>query len=234
MRPVIAMPQMGTSLFRQYMKGKYVDALTQAGAEVRWVELDDPAQAVREALRCDGLLLPGGPDLAPSLYGQERAPASGEPNPLRDAAEPQLFRAFLQAGKPVFGICRGMQMINVCLGGSLLQDISGLQRCDHRARRSPAKPCHGCTVREDSRLFAILGAGEIPVNSLHHQVVDRIGDGLLVSAVSEDGFVEGVELPGPSFCLGVQWHPEHMARRTPLQRQLFQAFVEAAGQGHPG
>ena len=119
----IAMPRMSTDPELTTAQSKYLESLARAGAEVHWVELSDPDAAVAEALTCDGLLLPGGGDMDPAFYGQERIPACGEPNLLRDAAEPKLLRAFLAADKPVLGICRGIQVMNAVLGGTLYQDI---------------------------------------------------------------------------------------------------------------
>ena len=115
MSVTIAMPRMSTDPELTAAQAKYPESLARAGADVRWVELSDPERAVQEALTCDGLLLPGGGDMDPQFYGQERIPACGEPNLLRDAAEPPLLRAFLAADKPVLGICRGIQVMNVCL-----------------------------------------------------------------------------------------------------------------------
>ena len=123
MSVTIAMPRMSTDPELTAAQAKYPESLARAGADVRWVELSDPERAVQEALTGDGLLLPGGGDMDPQFYGQERIPACGEPNLLRDAAEPPLLRAFLAADKPVLGICRGIQVMNVVLGGTLYQDI---------------------------------------------------------------------------------------------------------------
>ena len=123
MSVTIAMPRMSTDPELTTAQSKYVESLARADAEVHWVELSDPDAAAAEALTCDGLLLPGGGDMDPAFYGQERIPACGEPNLLRDAAEPKLLQAFLAADKPVLGICRGIQVMNVVLGGTLYQDI---------------------------------------------------------------------------------------------------------------
>lgn len=221
MRPVIAIPKLGPGLLRRVMGRQFVTALRQAGAEVRWIgpeELDDAAA-------CDGLLLPGGDDILPSLYGQEKSPDCGQQNPLRDELDPALLTAFLPTGKPILGVCRGMQMINVFRGGTLHQDIKAIQKINHREHKLLKEGVHSVTVTGGTLLHSILGQEEISVNTLHHQAVDRVGDGLVVSAVSPDGLVEAVELPGHPFLLGVQWHPEHM--RTPEQKQILHAFVRA-------
>lgn len=223
---VIAMPQMGHDLFRKYMKSKYVSSLRRAGASVRWIDLENPEKAVEEAAACDGLLLPGGADVDPHLYGQEPTEKCGKPNALRDAAEPLMLRRMLEEKKPVLGICRGMQLINVCFGGTLLQDISDTPCCNHARFASRSKGEHAVTLTPGSRLHGILGENSL-VNSLHHQVVDQLGQGLTPTALCEDGFVEGIEATDDSFCLAVQWHPEHMSHRHPSQQSLFNAFTQA-------
>lgn len=227
MKPIIAIPQTGNDLFRKYMKSKYTYSLTRAGAKVRWIELQELDEAIKELLGCDGLLMAGGPDISPALYGQTPEKMCGTPNNLRDAAEPPLLKEFLKTRKPVLCICRGMQMLNVCQGGSLLQDISSIEKCNHSDFHNRARSTHSVTLNRDSRLYEILGENELTVNSIHHQVVDRVGDGLTVSAISSDGFIEALEMPEYPFCLGVQWHPEHMSRRSETQQRLFTAFVKA-------
>ena len=133
----IAMPRMSTDPELTTAQSKYLESLARAGAEVHWVELSDPDAAVTEALTCDGLLLPGGGDMDPAFYGQERIPACGEPNLLRDAAEPKLLRAFLAADRPVLGICRGIQVMNVVLGGTLYQDVHACGLTDAAHQQKP-------------------------------------------------------------------------------------------------
>ena len=226
MKPVIAIPQMGTDLFRKYMKSKYVKSLERAGATVRWIELDDTEKAIRETLSCDGLLLPGGADIEPSLYGREREEKCGKPNELRDKNEFAIFRAFAQTNKPIFCICRGFQLLNVAYGGTLHQDITDIKKSNHSDFLKRAKKAHRIAVKENTKLYNIFGKNEVGVNSLHHQAVENVGENLIVSAVSEDGFVEALELRGHPFCIGVQWHPEHMSKNDPLQQKLFDEFVK--------
>lgn len=226
MKPVIAMPQMGNDLFRQYMKSKYVHSLNRAGAEVYWIELEDPVQAVKDALKCDGLLLPGGADINPELYGQVPSEACGNPNTLRDTGEWSILEAFLSSQKPILCICRGFQLLNVFFGGTLYQDIKALQRCSHMHMLSAPKGIHNVSIVPNTMLSEVVAHKEtVFVNSLHHQAVDRVGQGLTVSANSEDGFVEALEMTDYPFCLGVQWHPEHMSKKSLLQQGLFNQFV---------
>lgn len=227
MKPVIGIPQMGSDLFRIYMKSKYVASIKRAGGQVRWIELEDPEVAVAELISCDGLLLPGGSDIDPRLYGQEPTEKCGKPHLLRDAAEPKMLAAFLDTGKPVFCICRGIQLLNVALGGTLYQDISTTQKQNHAHFPSRASGCHPIKLKPGTRLSRILGTADMRVNSMHHQAADCIASALIVSAVSDDGFVEALELPKHAFCIGVQWHPEHMSKNHPAQQRLFDAFVAA-------
>lgn len=224
MRVVIAMPRMSTDPEPTVAQSKYIESLARAGAKMRWVELSDPEQAVQDALTCDGLLLPGGGDMDPKFYGQERIPACGEPNLLRDAAEPLLLRAFLAADKPVLGICRGIQIMNAVLGGDLYQDIKPFEHLPHNGHWAKV---HTVTVRRGTLLSRILGQDTVLVNSQHHQAVDRVAPGFTLAALSEDGIVEAIEKPDARFCLGVQWHPEWLSDADPAMQGLFDAFVNA-------
>ena len=226
METVIAIPQMGNDLFRKYMKSKYVKSLERAGATVKWIELDDTDKAIKECLECDGLLLPGGADIEPTLYGRSREEKCGKPNELRDKGEFLIFKAFVETNKPVLCICRGFQLLNVICGGTLYQDIADIKKCSHSDFLKRAKAVHKINVSKDTKLYSIFGKNDVGVNSLHHQAVENVGENLISSAVSEDGFVEALELAGHPFCVGVQWHPEHMSKKDPLQQKLFNEFVK--------
>ena len=217
-RPVIAMPQWGNNLLRLYMKSKYVISLHRAGARILWIEMDDP-QLEEKVRACDGLLLPGGDDIDPSRYGAERHEKCGVSSALRDDAEWKLLDAFLPTGKPILGICRGCQFLNVYLGGTLHQHIES-----HSDFKSRAKGCHKAYIASGSSLSSLLPA-EVWVNSLHHQAVDVLGKGLDVTARAEDGTVEAIELTDHPFCVAVQWHPEHLSRTRPDQQKIFDHFV---------
>lgn len=231
---------MGSGAFRFYMKQKYVRALHRAGARVMWIEQSMDRKKLREASAlCDGLLLPGGGDIEPTYYGQNRHPATGEPNVLRDFMEPLLFREFLDKEKPILGICRGIQVINVAQGGTLLQDIREEENYPHSDFPHRSSYTHPVVIKNDTLLakclkfdhVEITPSGhqlEILVNSMHHQVIEKPGRGVIVNAISKDGFIEGIELEHYPFCLGVQWHPEHMVPQNSMQRLLFQSFVEAS------
>ena len=218
-KPIIALPQWGNSPFRLYMKSKYIQSLHRAGAKICWIEMDDP-KLPEKVLACDGLLLPGGDDIDPSRYGAQRHEKCGKSSALRDEAEWKLLDAFLPTGKPIFGICRGCQFLNVYLGGTLHQHIE-----NHSDFKSRAKGCHRVTIAHDSRLSSLFPE-TVFVNSLHHQAVDTLGTGLAVSAVSENGIVEAIELKDHPFCVAVQWHPEHLSKHRADQQKLFDLFVK--------
>lgn len=181
----------------------------------------------------DGLLLSGGEDIAPSYYGQELEPWTGRVDAERDRSELGLVRAWLELGKPLLAICRGHQVLNVALGGTLLQDIASQipDALDHAY--TPARPMehdvHTVDLNPESRLAGILHGAHFAVNSAHHQAVSEPGEGLSVVGRAPDGVVEAMELPDHPFCLSVQWHPEAMLRRSETMRPLFSAFVAAAG-----
>lgn len=182
--------------------------------------------------RLDGLLLPGGGDIDPRYYGAQPHPRTGTPDDARDAAELQLARWAVNDDLPVFGICRGHQVFNVALGGTLIQDIpSQLQSSLVHDMPKPAPRsaiAHEVEIAGDSRLARILEATRLPVNSLHHQSIERPAASLVVTACSPDGVIEATELPDRRFALTVQWHPEDLYQNDVAMKRLFGAFVEAA------
>lgn len=223
----IAIPQMGNDLFRKYMKSKYAKSLERAGAEVCWIELENIDQAIAQMLECDGLLLPGGADINPNLYGQEPTDKCGKPNELRDKAEMKMLEAYLDTKKPIFCICRGFQLLNVFFGGTLYQDIKDEQKCKHSDFFSKNKGSHKVKITADTKLGKSIDDESIMVNSIHHQAIDQVGKDLAVAAISEDGFIEALEHSMHPYCIGVQWHPEHMSKKSKTQQKLFDAFVNA-------
>ena len=215
------MPKLSNDPFRIYMKSKYVFSLWRSGARVRWIGPEDTEASRRALLECDGLLMPGGVDIEPARYGQETDEKCGKIDLARDAMEWWILEAFLPTGKPVLGICRGIQTLNVFLGGTLRQHIDG-----HSDFKSRGTGCHRVLVTPGSLLEQIVAADGLTVNSLHHQVVDAPGRDLAVCARSEDGYVEALVHTNHPFCLGVQWHPEHMSRKDPRQQKIFDTFVQ--------
>ena len=175
------------------------------------------------------LLLSGGPDVDPVLYGEEKLPCCGEILAVRDAMELSLFRKALKSGLPVLGICRGLQVMNVALGGTLYQDIATQLpgAIKHPCYDTPRDKVHEVTVTEHSRLHRITGLARIGVNSRHHQGVKKLADSLKATAYSEDGLIEAFECPAEKFVMAVQWHPESLSDRYPEAQAIFNAFAEA-------
>ena len=175
----------------------------------------------------DGLLLSGGGDPDAFLFGEEAAPGQGQVQPGRDKMELFLARHALAAGMPVLGICRGAQIMAVAAGGSLHQDLAGIEQVQHDQKAPKTYPIHGISVKKHTRLSSVVGAGEIRVNSMHHQAVKHPGS-LRISAVAADGVIEAVEHAAHPFALGVQWHPEWLEKKQAHARALFSAFCAAA------
>lgn len=206
--------------------GPYADALRLVGLDPVLLSAEEPG-SLKDL---DGLLITGGRDIDPKNYKQERAPDTQEPNPVRDRMEMNLLREALDRDLPVLAICRGHQLFNVYHGGSLIQHLAGDPHRILPRPADPSKPMHEVSVAPDTKLAAIVGAGRHPVNSRHHQAVDKVGDGLRISAKSvKDGIVEGLERPDKAFAVGVQWHPEDQVRADETQLKLFQAFADAVG-----
>jgi len=198
----------------------YLEALRQAGVEPMPVT---PAAPVA-SLQGRGLVLTGGADIDPALYGEPRDPRADAPDRERDDLEQRLLREALALNLPVLAICRGMQLFNIThAGGSLLQHRDG--------HKLPNNGTHEVEVGAGSRLAEILGAGRQAVNSRHHQAVAGVGARLTVSAASPDGVIEALERSDLRFAIAVQWHPEDMVSTFPQQRKLFEAFAQSLKRG---
>jgi len=201
----------------------YEAALRLAGVEPVLAEAN-------ASLSLDGvsaLLLTGGEDVNPKLYGESPVPETEPPDDERDFIELQLIGEALERDVPLLAICRGLQILNVQQGGTLIQHVGPVAR---HCQRPPdrARPAHQVNIAANTLLASIAGTGTWDVNSRHHQAVARIGNGLIVSATdSEDGTVEAVEMPDQRFVLAVQWHPENQALVSPEQLKLFRSFADA-------
>ena len=221
----------GLNLF--IMNQTYVRTLEQLGALPVMIPLHMTEASLRGIFeRLDGLFLPGGEDIDPANYGAERHDLLGATDKERDRTELLLTHWAVEMGMPVLGVCRGAQMINVACGGSLYQDIlserSDLAKHDYfppsfeRFRIS-----HPIDIEADSRLAHAMGQIH-EVNSMHHQGIDRVGYGLRVVARADDGLPEAVEAPALPYIVGVQWHPEELAKTDQMSANLFYDFVKAA------
>ncbi len=210
----------------------YVDAIAECGGLPVLVPcLDDPDSVLPLLESCDGLMITGGADVAPLDYGALPSRKLKLVNPYRDAFDRMAVRFALDhPDLPVLGICRGIQSYNVYAGGTLIQDIpSEVPGAIQHNQRAPAwQPSHPVTVEPDTRLAEVWGAGEVLVNSFHHQAIRDLAAGLRVVARSPDGVIEAAEAEGQAWRVLVQCHPEHMFRRHDHMRRLFEAFVAAA------
>ncbi|MCR4373891.1 MAG: gamma-glutamyl-gamma-aminobutyrate hydrolase family protein [Acidobacteria bacterium] len=214
----------------------YLAALREAGAEVR--ELSPDTDVLPAALAgLDGVMLTGGPDVRPSLYGAATTHPSVEINDARDGYELPLAKAAIESGLPLLAICRGVQVLNVAAGGTLIQDLpsehpGGL---NHSITAPTTALAHDVAVTPGSQLARALapqltGEGRLMVNSRHHQAIGVVAPGFSASAIAPDGTIEAIETATPQahgFCVGVQWHPENFWR-TGETASLFQSFVSAA------
>lgn len=212
----------------------YVDAVRMAGGVPILIPVALSAQETREVFdRLDGIVFSGGNDVTPGIYHAEQTHARNIDAP-RDTHEVELMKLALAANKPVLAICRGMQLLNVVRGGTLYQDISAEvpQAMNHDGHHPDVTEpiVHTLTVVPNSNLAAVLGSTQVNANSYHHQAVKDLGDGLVVSARSEDGIIEGIEDMRHGYVMGLQTHPESLAARGDERwRRLFESFVRASG-----
>jgi len=205
---------------------RFVQMLIRAGAAP--VILPVHGADAQEVLpRLDGIALTGGGDVQPSLYGRQPPPAVYGVDPERDRFEVELVRRAAEADMPMMAICRGTQMLNVALGGTLFQDIRTElgHALEHRQPDPWEEPSHEIRIEADSALGRLVGERAL-VNSMHHQAIDRVAPGLRAVAWAPDGVIEAVEGRGVRFCLGLQWHPEYFRPDHPTLRAV-EAFVQA-------
>ena len=208
----------------------YVESVKRAGGEPRVLSNDDDPAAILAEV--DGVLLTGGLDVDPAHYGEAPHPAT-EAAPDRDRFEIPLSRGAVAQDVPLFAICRGVQVLNVAAGGTLVQDIATAidSRLEHAVNVPKDQIAHSVRVKPDTRLAEALGASTdlstCDVNSRHHQAVGRLAPAFVASAVSPDGIVEAIERPGAAFCIGVQWHPENFWRTGKFDG-LFAGLINAA------
>jgi len=221
-------PRLRIALVTLERSDDYIGALESAGADVVLLDplagRDDTQDRIAGV---QGLCLPGGWDVDPAHYGEPSHPTVQVAEAARDALELELARAAVQQDVPLLAICRGMQILNVALGGTLVQDIPDQWPGSdaHAVSHAPTAQAHAIDVLIGSRLHQAVTAGMARhVNSRHHQAVRTPGRGLRVTASAPDGVVEGIELPDAAFCVGVQWHPENYWR-TGEMRALFESFA---------
>jgi putative glutamine amidotransferase len=214
-----------------FIKRQYYELVEISGGLPVLLPCLEDHRLAKDLLRdLDGLLLTGGIDLDPKCYRQRKIDNTGRVGRYRDRLEIEMVGRAIETEVPIFTICRGLQLLNVALGGNLHQDLSKCpyQTIPHYERgRVDYRLYHQVRIERDSLLERILREESLKVNTSHHQVVNRLGRNLRVVARAPDGVIEGLELVGGGFVLGVQWHPEAMPR-SGSTRRLFQAFVDAA------
>jgi putative glutamine amidotransferase len=237
-KPLILLPTpVQDPEMRRFAMGKnYVRSLIACGAVPMLLPTGLDMHSLRELYeQSDGVLLSGGSDIDPAFFGEERHPETYGIDAERDLAEVTLTRWAIQDDKPAFSICRGIQVVNVALGGSLIQDIptqwpapNTLEHRGHKIGAARDEVLHPVCVELNCRLASIIGAGDVGTNSFHHQAVGRVGEGLVITSRAPDGIIESVEAPDKRWFVGVQWHPEEMTAGRADMMALFQSFVHAS------
>ena len=236
-RPLIGIPcfvaeRAGTHRLIVGNNQAYVHAVEQAGGIPLLIPPFTDAETLGSVCaQLGGLLLTGGTDIDPALYGETARPECGEVEVERDSAEVAVTKFALASHLPVLGVCRGLQLLNVMHGGSLYQDLR-TQRPDVMRHDELSHPrsyrSHAVRLADGSRLASIMGTTALDVNSLHHQAINRIGSGIAVVGRSPDGVAEAIELVGQPFALAVQYHPEELYDSDEASQRLFHAFIEAS------
>lgn len=215
---------------KSYLKREYYDGIYMAGGLPVILPPTDNKENLDDFLqRCDGLLLTGGADLDARHYGETNLPFNGEICPVRDSSELYLARKAIEQNKPVFGICRGIQVMNVAMGGTLFQDIhSQIKEVDilkHSQNAPAGYPTHEVIIEKGSKVWESFGRERAWVNSFHHQAVRDVGPGFAVTSRSVDGVIESIEYTANKFTVGVQWHPEWMWHENKEFLKLFEMFI---------
>ena len=218
-----------------FLRSTYMNAISAAGAIPVILPLEATPDDYRQiAETFDGFLFTGGPDLHPFLFGEETHPQCGSVSPKRDSMELALLPLVMQLRKPILGICRGIQTLNVGLGGTLYQDIPSqtVQKIpiSHKQPFHYTSPSHRVDILPDTRLMEICRKSVIHVNSMHHQAIKDLAPGLQASALDPNGLIEAAELPDYPYFIGVQWHPEFLWQQDPDAAALFLSFADACRQ----
>lgn len=233
MRPVIGIVAARRENGMLAVWENYVQAVERAGGLAVLLGVTkgvDAASIAQWTELCSGFLMPGGGDIAPAYYGQSPLPQMGAADRMQDSIELNLCRAAARAGRPVLGICRGAQVINVAFGGTLWQDIPAQCRgaiAHSQPGHDWGEPFHSVALEPESRLAAVMGGAQQECNSFHHQAVRDVAPGFSAVAHAPDGVVEAIESNEGSI-LGVQWHPERLQAHYPEHAALFAWLVEAA------
>ena len=231
MKPVVGvMPLWDDEKDSLWMLPGYLDGISQAGGLPLIFPFSEDEEELKQLMsRCDGFVLTGGHDVSPDLYHEEPLPGLVSCCRKRDVMETIVLRNAIENDQPVLGICRGIQLINVCLGGTLYQDIPSQCPSDvnHHQPAPYDRPIHDVLVDPASPLYGCLQVSRLPVNSCHHQAVKKLADGLRPMAAAPDGLIEALYRPDSRFLWAVQWHPEFSYRSDARSRAIFGAFTDA-------
>ena len=210
----------------------YAAAIREAGGIGMIFTYTECAKDIEAAIAvCDGICFTGGVDVDPAHYGEEVIPECGEIHPMRDKLELLAVPAVIASGKPILGICRGAQVLNVALGGSLYQDLRSQTKTEmNHSQTERYEYSHEINVEESTPLYRLSGAGRIKINSFHHQAIKRLGRNLVPMAYADDGTVEAVYADGEQYVRLYQWHPERLVRFDETARRIFTDFVRASSE----
>lgn len=211
---------------------EYIESINAAGGLAVIVAYTESEESLRQLAKiCDGFCFTGGVDIHPGYYGEELLPECGEVHHRRDSLEMRAFPIVLASGKPILGICRGAQLVNVALGGTLYQDIPSQlgESFPHRQTESRYEYSHCARITPDTPLSELVLEEIIKVNSFHHQAIKRLGEGLCVMAVADDGIIEAAYGDGDSYIRLYQWHPERLAYSDECAKRIFSDFISACG-----
>ncbi len=234
MKPIIGIvPLVDDKKESLWMLPGYMNGVLAVGGIPVILPLTSDCSVISQLLdKVQGILLTGGHDVDPSIYGEESLPECGAACIERDSMEKELLDQALDRDMPVLGICRGIQFINAYLGGTLYQDLPTQFDSDVDHHMSPPYdvPVHSVSIRENSGLCRLLNADKLQVNSYHHQAIKDKADCLSVMAVSEDGLIEAVEMPDKKFVWAVQWHPEFNYLKDENSRKIFEEFVRVCSE----
>lgn len=230
MRAIIGILSTVDDELNSVLKVTYARAIEKSGG----LPLLLPYVAKEESLRCfteicDGFLFTGGVDIEPQRYGESTSAECGEIQLWRDELDFRAFDAALSSGKPILAVCRGAQLVNVALGGTLYQDIDSLipSQITHSQAEPLFSPSHSVTVCPETPLYRITGAKRIAANSFHHQAIKTLGKGLRIMAAADDGIIEAIYLNSPQYLCAYQWHPERLFGSDEMNRRIFEDFITA-------
>lgn len=228
-RPIIGvMPLIDYEKDSYWLVPGYMQGIIEAGGTPVMLPLTDNIHILNQiAQKCDGFLLTGGQDVSPSLYGENDMPKCGECSVERDNMETMLIKRAIELNKPILGICRGIQILNFVLGGTLYQDLPTQihSSLEHHQKPPYDKPVHDVEIIKDTPLYSVLEKDILPVNSYHHQAIKDLSDKLLPMAKAPDGLIEAVYMPNKKFVWGVQWHPEFSYISDNDSKMIFAEFV---------